>query len=406
MVIIIFALLMSACGRSKVEQVETPPLVEAEDDKTTPEVTDPVVAPVTDPVDEGDVVITPPIETAPPQGGNGPEKTQPEDTKPFWQSETTRQMNNLTAIANAGQMDYKVNGAKRGWFSKNGKLYSQYEARYITTDVLVEDGYLETGLTAGDYEILLINGSDLAEVEGASVPKESMDFTVFAATKQSGKYLLASSAGKAGQISESVYQQLLDRYSQSHGQIVRLSSTSAEYSRILNYISLFEGRFDDYFVREIRRDDKYAVAVFSSRTDVANIKEYILQNDNNFWEVVVPNAQTEYYPLTAINRYVPDFNVELLPVYNLASWRGSITKEQSGAVAALFSNHFIESASEITYQCSTASCSYVMLSNAKRYVCYKEGGVWKAEFVDSDLSAKKLFIAKTGTDYGFLILDD
>ncbi|WMI80460.1 hypothetical protein [Anaerotignum sp. MB30-C6] len=347
-----------------------------------------------------------PVKDDPTVGRIEPEKTQPESTKPFWQSETTRLTNNLISIASAGQTDYKVNGAKRGWMSKSGELYSYYDGKYITTDTLVADGYLEKGLSPSDYKILLVNGSDLVGIDGASVPSDSMDFGVFAATKQSGKYLIASSSGKVGTISEEDFNSLLAKYNQSNGKIVRLSSASAEYERILNYISLFEGRFDDYYVREIRMDNKHAVVVFSNRIDTSNIKQYILENENNFWEVVFPNAQTEYYPVTSVNRYLPNFNVELLPTYTLASWRGSIVREQGGAVAALFSAKAISSASEIVYQCATSTCAYTVLSNGSRYVCYSENGIWKAAYVTSDNGARNLLREKTGIDYGFLILDD
>lgn len=171
-----------------------------------------------------------------------PEKTQPASTKPFWVSETTRLTNNIIAIATAGQADYKANGSQKGWMSKNGELYNYYERKYITTDTLVADGYLESGLTASAYKILLINGSDLAALEGTSVPSSSMEFQVFAAVKQSGKYMIASSDGKVGTISEDSFHNLLVKYNQNNGKVLRLSSASAEYERILNYISLFEGR--------------------------------------------------------------------------------------------------------------------------------------------------------------------
>lgn len=335
-----------------------------------------------------------------------PEKTQPESSKPFWQSETTRLTNNLISIASAGQADYKLNGAKRGWMSKEGELYNYYDGKYITTDVLVTDGYLEKGLSPSDYKILLLNGSDLAEIDGTTVSEDSMNFSVFAATKQSDKYLIASSTGKVGTINAEDFRVLLAKYNQNHGKIVRLSSASAEYERILNYISLFEGRFGEYYVREIRMDNKHAVVVFSNRTDTSDIKQYILENENNFWEVVFPNAQVEYYPITTINHYLPNFNIELLPAYTLASWRGSIVPEQGGAVAALFSAKAISSSSEIVYQCATSTCAYVVLTNGKRYACYSENGIWKAAFVTSDIRAKNLFKDKTGIDYGFLILDD
>ncbi|MDD4844293.1 MAG: hypothetical protein PHU31_08170 [Anaerotignum sp.] len=335
-----------------------------------------------------------------------PEKTQTIDAKPFWQSEATRITNNLISIASAAQKDYKENGAKKGWMSKNGLLYNYYEEKYITTDTLVADGYLEEGLNSSDYKILLINGSDLAEIEGASVPADSTDFGVFAAIKQSNKYLITSPSGKIGTISEESFNNLLVKYNQSNGRIVRLSSASAEYERILNYISLFEGRFDAYYVREIRMDNKHAVVVFSNRANTANIKEYILENENNFWEVVYPNAQTDYYPVTTINRYIPSFNVDLLPSYTLASWRESIYREQGGVEAALFSAKAISSATEIAYQCATGACAYAVLTNGNRYACYSEDGIWKAKYAASDYEARNFLLSKTGIDYGFLILDD
>lgn len=334
------------------------------------------------------------------------EKTQPESSKPFWQSETARITSNLISIASAAQTDYKVNGAKRGWMSKNGELYAYYDKKYITTDALVADGYLESGLLPSNYRILLVNGSDLEGLDGISVPSDSLNFGVFAAMKQSGKYLIASPSGKVGTISEKNFDSLLAKYNQNNGSIVRLSSASAEYERILNYICLFEGRFAEYYVREIRMDNKYAVVVFSNKTNTADIKQYILENENNFWEVVFPNMQTEYYPVTTVNRYLPNFNVELLPNYTLASWRGAIYQEQGGAVAGLFSANAISSADEIVYQCATATCAYVVLKNEKRYVCYSENGIWKAEYASSDFVARNLLKEKMGIDYGFLILDD
>ena len=58
--------------------------------------------------------------------------------KPFWQA--SKVYDTLTAVAAAAQQDYKVNGAKRGWMSKNGKLYGYYDGCYITPDMLVKEG--------------------------------------------------------------------------------------------------------------------------------------------------------------------------------------------------------------------------------------------------------------------------
>lgn len=331
------------------------------------------------------------------------QKTQ---SKPFWQSETSKHYENLKAVAAAAQQDYRINGAQRGWMSKNGKLYGYYDGCYITPSVLVKEGYLEAGLDTKGYEILLVKGSDLAKYSGTSVPSDSMGLSVFAAVKQNNKYLLASSAGKAGQISQEDYTALLAKYNQSHGTIGRLSSSSAEYGRILNYICLYEGKFEDLFVREIRKDNKHAVVTFSTTENTANIKQYVLTNNDGFWEVVYPNVQNEPYPIHAINKLVPDFNVGILPNYNLAAWRTLVKQEQGGAVAALFSNGLITSKSQIVYQCATANCAYFRLTDGSRCVAYSNGEYWTAASVSSDIEAKSYFMERTGVDYSFIILDD
>ena len=330
-------------------------------------------------------------------------KTQ---SKPFWQSETSMHYENLTAVAAAAQQDYRVNGPKRGWMSKNGKLYGYYDGCYITPSMLVKEGYLQSGLDTKGYEILLIDGDDLAQYDGANVPSGSRKFCVFAAVKQNNKYLLASADGKAGQISQANYTALLAKYNQSHGTVGRLSSASAEYGRILNYIGLYEGRFEDLAVREIRKDNKYACVVFSGRSNTANIKQYILKNDNGFWEVVYPNVQMDAYPINAINKLVPDFNVEVLPKYNLAAWKTLVKAEQGGAVAALFSNYLISTKAEIAYQCATSNCAYFRLTDGSRCVAYSNGEYWTATRVNSDIAAKNYFMERTGVDYSFIILDD
>ena len=97
---------------------------------------------------------------------------------------------------------------------------------------------------------------------------------------------------------------------------------------------------------------------------------------------------------------------ELLPKYNLATWRSYLKTEQGGAIAALFANHFISSKSEIWYQCATVNTAYFRLRDGSRYVAYLAGDIWIAEKVSSDIEAKNYFLNKTGTDYSFIILDD
>ena len=413
----ICAFLVSGCNfGSQEETPEADPPVqdtqqnietETPDEEVTAEENIPIGAP-----EESEVgIIAPSIHTedeSPKTSVSSSSKREPvADTKPFWQSENTMQLNNLKSVASAGQSAYNDLGTKLGWICKNGKLYAYYTGQTVTTDTLVSNGYLESGLSADDYEILLVDGRDLAEYEGAEVPAESMNLCVFAASKQSdGTYLLASAAGRAGQISSVSYNRLLARYNQNHGTMGRLSSASAEYGRILNFVGLYEGSLEDYFVREIRKDNKYAVVTFSSKKNTADVKQHVLRNDNNFWEVVYTNLQNVYYPVTSINRALPDFNPSLLPDYNLAVWKSYIVRRDQSLVNTMISKRLITDESQIYYQCGTDQYFYMVLTNGSRYVAYKIDGVWQITHVNSDYEANNFISARTGQDYGFILLDD
>ena len=413
----ICAFLVSGCNfGSQEETPEADPPVqdtqqnietETPDEEVTAEENIPIGAP-----EESEVgIIAPSIHTedeSPKTPVSSSSKREPvADTKPFWQSENTMQLNNLKSVASAGQSAYNDLGTKLGWICKNGKLYAYYTGQTVTTDTLVSNGYLESGLSADDYEILLVDGRDLAEYEGAEVPAESMNLCVFAASKQSdGTYLLASAAGRAGQISSVSYNRLLARYNQNHGTMGRLSSASAEYSRILNFVGLYEGSLEDYFVREIRKDNKHAVVTFSSKKNTADVKQHVLRNDNNFWEVVYTNLQNVYYPVTSINRALPDFNPSLLPDYNLAVWKSYIVRRDQSLVNTMISKRLITDESQIYYQCGTDQYFYMVLTNGSRYVAYKIDGVWQITHVNSDYEANNFISARTGQDYGFILLDD
>lgn len=411
------AFLVSGCNfGSQEETPEADPPVqdtqqnietETTDEEVTAEENIPIGAP-----EESEVgIIAPSIHTedeSPKTPASTSSKREPvADTKPFWQSENTMQLNNLKSVASAGQSAYNDLSTKLGWICKNGKLYAYYTGQTVTTDTLVSNGYLESGLSADDYEILLVDGRDLAEYEGAEVPAESMNLCVFAASKQSdGTYLLASAAGRAGQISSVSYNRLLARYNQNHGTMGRLSSASAEYGRILNFVGLYEGSLEDYFVREIRKDNKYAVVTFSSKKNTADVKQHVLRNDNNFWEVVYTNLQNVYYPVTSINRALPDFNPSLLPDYNLAVWKSYIVRRDQSLVNTMISKRLITDESQIYYQCGTDQYFYMVLTNGSRYVAYKIDGVWQITHVNSDYEANNFISARTGQDYGFILLDD
>ena len=79
----------------------------------------------------------------------------------------------------------------------------------------------------------------------------------------------------------------------NHGTVRRLTPSNSEYDRILSCIKMYESKYEDYFVRSITIDDKYAFVVLSGRSNAATIREYILRYDNGIWEVVMDDLEAE-----------------------------------------------------------------------------------------------------------------
>ena len=104
---------------------------------------------------------------------------------------------------------------------------------------------------------------------------------------------------------------LLNKYEASHGAVTKLSPSMEEYERILNFIRVYEGNYDNYYVRDIRMDKKYAVVTFSTRNTTSNVKQYVLVNEDGFWEVAISNLDVQSNLDYAINSVLPDFNFSI-----------------------------------------------------------------------------------------------
>ena len=103
----------------------------------------------------------------------------------------------------------------------------------------------------------------------------------------------------------------MNHYSMNNGTVQRLTPSNNEYDRILSCIRMYESKYEQYFVRSITTDDKYAFVVLSGRANAATIREYILKYDNGIWEVVMDNLELESRLPVVVNKELPDFNVKL-----------------------------------------------------------------------------------------------
>lgn len=310
-------------------------------------------------------------------------------------------------VGNATSYFYEQNESNR-FISKNGKLYNDTQKNYIDIPFLCNNEGLNEAYRSLECTILYLKGSHLAQYNGMDLKEEDEEMTIFAATRHPSlnKYMFFSANGSGGSISEQDYQSLLRNYEQNHGNMKRLTSSSEEYERILNFIRVYESRFDPYFVRNITMDDKYASVVFSSQSASWDVRQLILIKDGTFWEVVMDGVEKEEDPIVAINKQLPDFNLNILPSYSIYAAKSLIKTNYNDVLSIFLSDGVISSIDDVYYVSGTDEFCYVVLQNYSRYVCTKQEGEWRIKWVSSYKEAYDTMIMVGQNDLTFLLFDE
>ncbi|NDO46770.1 hypothetical protein [Clostridium sp. MD294] len=348
-----------------------------------------------------------------------PEKTEyqassapTEKTKspPFlnWGETNNQYWTKLKTVAEAATTFYQNNGNRFTLLSKGGKLYSSSNDCYITTNYLKNNGFLEQDFSEFLCDILLINGCDIANYIDIDMPSSSLNIGIFTAIKQpsGNKIMLSSSTDKIASISEEDYSRLLKQYDAYHGSVNVLSPEMEEYERILNFIRVYEGNYDKYYVRDIRMDKKYAVVTFSTQNAPNNIKQYVLVNKDGFWEVAINNLDKQSNLYFAVNSILPDFNLSLLPPYNVYFYKNDMKADFSDVLKNMVFYEMIEQQSQVRYICGTTNYCYIILYGNEHYLGKKINDDWDIKKVQSASDAIQSMQLNNKNAPTFIVLDE
>ncbi len=366
------------------------PVVPPEDDPVIPPVDEPVTPPVDDPViPPADDPVKPPVNIT----------TTDKELEPYW--------NSVREIALSAQNYYTENFNKTKLVSKNGKLHDASADKDITTAMLVEEGYLASKYKTYDCSILLLKTEDVKQYKGISLENDEEGLSVFAVIRnpKANSHLITTARSKGGIITTTDYITLLTDYSQNHGSTGRLMAGTEEYNRIINFLSMYEGKFGKYYIRSVTKDNKYAVVVLSSQNDVNNIRQYILRKENNVWEVVMDKVENESRPIVAVNKKLPDFNPDLLPKYTVYDYKKALMTDYTGVLYALVVDKLIDSITEVKYIAGADKFCYVVLENEVKYICYDGKRGWEITQVADIDEAYAFMIDKSASAPTFIILD-
>ena len=376
------------------------------DDTNTPpdNIDEPIDGETDQPEQTGDKPITggpTKTTTVPKSETNGKEGSSAADQElqPYW--------NSINEIASAAQKYYSENFNKVRLVSQNGKLYNSSENMDVTVSYLASNGYLASKYSSYDCDILLIKTEDMGKLGNVSVNGDDKGLAVFAVYKnpKDSSYLVKSARSSGGIISNGEYVDILNRYNQSHGSVGRLMSGTEEYDRILNFISMYEGKFGSYYVRSITKDNRYAVVVLSGVNDVNDLKQYILKKENNVWEVVMDRLENEPRVNVAVNKKLPDFNPALLPKYTIYDYKKLVISDYTGILHFLMKDGFIDNINDVKYMAGADKYCYVTLNNEIKYICFYTNNNWTINQVRDYNEAYSFMIKKSVLAPTFIIWD-
>ncbi len=318
-------------------------------------------------------------ETVPAISTNLPTATKPQ--YPSKDASLSIYWTKLDGCVKSGQDYYSEYYTKTRVITKNGYLYNYAASTQITADYLVNEGMLDSKYASSDISLMLMYGSDIANNGGSNIHMVGTDkneLTVFAFMKHpnENKYIFTSASGSYGTISDSAYSSIMSLYSMNNGTVQRLTPSSSEYDRILSCIRMYESKYEQYFVRSITIDNKYAFVVLSGRANAATIREYILEYDNGIWEVEMDDLELESRLPVVVNKKLPDFNTGLLPKYSLRDYKGSMLTDYTDVMDALTKAGYYAKDDTFYYFCGTADYCYMITDNGKRFLCKKNGTAW------------------------------
>lgn len=318
--------------------------------------------------------------------------------------------NNIDEITECAQGYYNEYFNKTRLITQNGFFYNKAANTYVDLNFLCDNEGLHYRYKNIEADVLLMNPADLAVYKELSIKSSEIEkgLTVFAAIKHPSQnsYLIGSLESRGGILSDAQYNELLSKYSQSHGAVRRLYADTNEYQRILNFICMYEGRYDTFAVRSVTVDDKYAMVVLSSAQNTADVKQYILVKDGSLWEVGMDGLENEPRVIVAINKKFPDFNISMIPQYTINDFKKSIKTNFNDVYHLLITLNQISSIDDIKYIAGTDKYCFIVCNNETKFLLTAKDGTW---IIDKILSTDDAKRQMENNDYSaptFIILDN
>lgn len=278
----------------------------------------------------------------------------------------TLKQNSLILLkdANAFYDEYKDFST---YISKNGLLYNYNTKQYIEPKSI----YTESEMSNEKARILFLKKDDVNTLIKNN--NNNNNFVVCISYEIADGYIF-SAFDKEITITKSQYIDILKKYMNSSivsGISVLKESTDGQKTikLIVDAINKEENTKNHFDIRYLSKDDKYALAILSPVDKPAEIKEYILQQINNNWTVILKDIENQIKPAQYINTNILDFNLDFLPSYNICEYKTLISDDADSLFEALKTEQYVDTKDAIDYFSLVDDFAYFKFKSGKNFLC-------------------------------------
>lgn len=181
---------------------------------------------------------------------------------------------------------------------------------------------------------------------------------VFTAMYTKQGVVISSVPYRGGTLTQEEFKNFILKYNLQHGEVINPAKNSEQYNDILKIASDYIGLELD--VKYMACNDKYAAIVVNNKEDITDIREFVLIKDElNNWSVAISELEMEKEKNNKliVNQKFPDFELGLLPKYNIALY-GEIRTGFDNLAQMIIQQGIVAEGSNLTYSCGVGSFVY------------------------------------------------
>lgn len=261
-------------------------------------------------------------------------------------------------------------------FKKTKTFLSKYSYLYDDENMIeikdfVTMGYLKSTENIEKAMILYIKPIDLSSY-GDFTSENSHDLKLFTAIENDDKVIVSSCEdNKNAVLTKDEFRELILKYDFNRGEVINPEKGSKEYSSIENAIKSYDNENRQLNFKHIVCNDVYTSVIFVYDNDFKDIREYVLMKGNGTWNVVIKDLEKESNYKVIVNEEFPDFELGMLPLYNLNDYYGKIETEFDNITSLLVQQSIIsEDELPPDYSCGVGEFIYFEFKSGKKLIGY------------------------------------